>query len=146
MSGCAFHFCRAILWCRALREPGLGWVEVCTSPLNILLTILVLSVRPNFKKKPFGLRPFCHLSLATKFALEQVLVINNLERSERRQEQRKSSVTQLCPTFWTPCAAGQASLSLPVSQSLLRLIQPSPPLSSPSPSAFNPSQHQGLFQ
>ena len=48
---------------------------------------------------------------------------------------------------WT--AARQASLSITNSESLLRVsdaIQPSHPLSSPSPPAFNHSQHQGLFQ
>ena len=40
----------------------------------------------------------------------------------------------------------QASLSFTISQSLLKLIQPSWPLSSPSPPAFNLSQHPGLFQ
>ena len=52
---------------------------------------------------------------------------------------------------WT--AARQASLSITNSRSLLKLvhrvgdaIQPSHPLSSPSPPTFNLSQHQGLFQ
>ena len=57
--------------------------------------------------------------------------------------------------FSTPwIAARQASLSIINSQSSLRLnvhrvsdaIQPSHPLSSPSPPAPNPSQHQSLFQ
>ena len=51
-------------------------------------------------------------------------------------------------------AARQASLSFTISQSLFQThahrvgdaIQPSHPLSSPSPPAFNLSQHQGLFQ
>ena len=51
-------------------------------------------------------------------------------------------------------AARQASVSITNSQSSLRLnvhsvsdaIQPSHPLSSPSPPAPNPSQHQSLFQ
>ena len=54
--------------------------------------------------------------------------------------------------FATPwIAACQASLSFTISQSLLKLmsvsdaIQPSCPLSSPSPPAFNLSQHSGLF-
>ena len=55
-------------------------------------------------------------------------------------------------TPWT--VAGQASLSITTSGSLLKLIvhrvddaiQPSHPLSSPSPPAFNLSHHQGLFQ
>ena len=56
--------------------------------------------------------------------------------------------------FATPWAARrQASLSIINSQSSPKLmsivsdaIQPSHPLSSPSPPAFNLSQHQGLFQ
>ena len=57
--------------------------------------------------------------------------------------------------FATPwIAAHQASLSVTNSRSSLKLsvhqvgdaIQPSHPLSSPSPPAPNPSQHQGLFQ
>ena len=65
-----------------------------------------------------------------------------------------SSVAQSClfSTPWT--AAHQASLSITNSQSFLKLmsielgdaIQPPQPLSSPSPPAFNLSQHQGLFQ
>ena len=54
--------------------------------------------------------------------------------------------------FVTPCtAARQASLSITNFWSLLKLmptelVMPSNPLSSPSPPAFNHSQHQGLFQ
>ena len=51
--------------------------------------------------------------------------------------------------FVTPgTAAHQASLSITNSQSLLKLmsIEPSHPLWSSSPLAFNLSQHQGLFQ
>ena len=55
-------------------------------------------------------------------------------------------------TPWT--VACQTSLSSTISQNLLKLmfqwvsdaIQPSPPLSPPSPLAFNLFQHQGLFQ
>ena len=66
-----------------------------------------------------------------------------------------SSVTQTCPT---PCDPMNGStLGLPVHHQLLEstqthvhqvsdVIQPSHPLSSPSPSALNLSQHQGLFQ
>ena len=66
-----------------------------------------------------------------------------------------SSVIQLCPTLCNPmdcCMPG-----FPVHHQLLELaqthvhwlsdaIQPSHALSSPSPPAFNLSQHQGLFQ
>ena len=64
-----------------------------------------------------------------------------------------SLVAQLCLTLCDPwTAAHQASLSITSSQSLLKLmsvddaIQPSHPLWSPSPPAFNLSQHRGLFQ
>ena len=60
-------------------------------------------------------------------------------------------LVRLFVSSWT--AACQASLSFTVSWSLLKLMpiefvamQPSHPLSSPSPPAFNLSQHQGLFQ
>ena len=60
-----------------------------------------------------------------------------------------SSVTQSCPTLWTPwTTAHQASLSITNSWSLLRLM--SIELVMPSnhliPSTFNLSQHQGLFR
>ena len=59
---------------------------------------------------------------------------------------------QLFATPWT--AAHQASLPITNSQSLPKLmsiktlitIQTSHPLTTPSPPAFNLSQHQGLFQ
>ena len=66
-----------------------------------------------------------------------------------------SSVTQLCPTRCNPM--NRSTLGLPVHHQLPEFtqthvhrvgdaIQPSHPLSSPSPPAPNPSQHQGLFQ
>ena len=64
------------------------------------------------------------------------------------------SQVRLFATPWTAALPCQASLSFTISQSLLKLtsieasdaIQPSRPLSPPSPPAFNLSQHQGLFQ
>ena len=66
-----------------------------------------------------------------------------------------SSVTQSCPTLWDPMDC--STPGFPVFHYLLEFaqthvhwvsdaIQPSHPLSPPSPLAFNPSQHQGLFQ
>ena len=66
-----------------------------------------------------------------------------------------SSVAQLCPSLCDPMNCSMPGL--PVHQQLLEFtqthvhrvgdaIQPSHPLSSPSPPALNPSQHQGLFQ
>ena len=66
-----------------------------------------------------------------------------------------SSVAKLCLTLCNPMNC--STPSLPVHHQLLEFtqthvhwvsdaIQPSCPLSSPSPPAPNPSQHQGLFQ
>ena len=66
-----------------------------------------------------------------------------------------NSVTQLCPTLCDPM--NRSTPGLPVHHQLPEFtqthvhwvgdaIQPSHPLSSPSPPAPNPSQHQGLFQ
>ena len=69
--------------------------------------------------------------------------------------QSVSSVPQSCPTLCTPM--NRSTPGLPVHHQLLEFtqthvhrvsdaIQPSHPLSSPSPPAPSPSQHQGLFQ
>ena len=66
-----------------------------------------------------------------------------------------SSVAESCPTLCDPM--NRSTPGLPVHQKLPEFtqthahrvsdaIQPSHPLSSPSPPAPNPSQHQGLFQ
>ena len=66
-----------------------------------------------------------------------------------------SSVDQLCPTICSPM--DWSMIGFPVHHQLWELaqthvhqvsdaIQPSHPLSSPSPPTFKPSQHQGLFQ
>ena len=66
-----------------------------------------------------------------------------------------SSVVQLCPTLCD--LVNRNTPGLPVHHHLLEFtqthvhrvsdaIQPSHPLSSPSPPAPNPSQHQSLFQ
>ena len=66
-----------------------------------------------------------------------------------------SSVAQLCPTLCDPMKSSMPGL--PVHHQLLEstqthvhrvgdAIQPSHPLSSPSPPALNLSQHQDLFQ
>ena len=65
------------------------------------------------------------------------------------------SVAQSCPTLWDPMNCSMPGLSvhhqLPefTQTHIHRIsdaIQPSHPLSSPSPPAPNPSQHEGLFQ
>ena len=82
-----------------------------------------------------------------------------MEKKQHKQnfvwpEVQFSSVTQLCSTLWDP--TNHSTPGLPVHHQLLEFtqthvhqfsdaIQPSHPLSSPSPPALNPSQHQGLF-
>ena len=102
-----------------------------------------------------------------------VWLILALKRSQRKEKQniltlncvpmyfhsissvQFSSVTQSCPTLCDPM--NRSTPGLPVHHQLLEFtethvrrvsdaIQPSHPLSSPSPPAPNPSQHQGLFQ
>ena len=74
---------------------------------------------------------------------------------EIRNQVQFSSVTQSCPTLCNP--RNSSTLGLPVHHQLPEstqtnvhglgdAIQPSHPLSSPSPPAFNLSQHQGLFK
>ena len=75
--------------------------------------------------------------------------------SNMRQEVQFSSVTQSCLTLCDPMDCSMPSFSvhhqlLEPTQTHVRhvgdAIQPSHPLSSPSPPTFNLSQHQGLFQ
>ena len=73
---------------------------------------------------------------------DQIVNIHSVQFSSVQSLSR----VRLFETPWL--AAHQASLSITNSRSSLRLmsIQPSHPLSSPSPPALNLSQHQGLFQ
>ena len=85
--------------------------------------------------------------------IEPVIMISLLQGSVQF-----SSVAQLCPTLCDP--VNRSTPGLPVHHQLPEFtqthvmswhrvgdaIQPSHPLSSPSPPAPNPSQHQSLFQ
>ena len=75
--------------------------------------------------------------------------------SDRNGSVQFSSVAQSCPTLCNPM--NRSTLGLPVHHQIPEFtqthvhwvgdaIQPSQPLSSPSPPAPNPSQHQSLFQ
>ena len=85
---------------------------------------------------------------------QQILYHLSHQRSPRSLGQF-SSVAQSCPTLCDPMDC--STPGFPVQHQLLEFtqtrvhcigdaIQPSHPLSSPSPSTFNLSQHQGLFQ
>ena len=76
-------------------------------------------------------------------------------KTDKTFSQSVSSVAQSCPTLCDPM--NHSTPGLPVHHQLPEFIQthvhrvsdaiqPSHPLSSPSPPAPNPSQHQGLFQ
>ena len=84
----------------------------------------------------------------------RLILIEKVGR-KRRQFSSVSSVTQPCPTVCDPMNCSKPGL--PVHYQLPEFththihrvrdaIQPSHPLSSPSPPAPNPSQHQSLFQ
>ena len=84
-----------------------------------------------------------------------ILMRGKEERYLRYREVQFSSVAQSCPTLCDPM--NHSTPGLPVHHQLLEFtqthvhrlsdaIQPSHPLSSPSPPAPNPSQHQSLFQ
>ena len=75
----------------------------------------------------------------------------SVDFSQENDSVQSFSQVRLFGTPWT--AARQASLSITNSQSLLKLmfrvgdaIQPSHPLSSPSPPTFSLPQHHSLFQ
>ena len=85
--------------------------------------------------------------------------INKKKKRERKQTNKKSiqfsSVAHSCPTLCD--RMNRSTPGLPVHHKLPEFtqthahlvgdaIQPSHPLSSPSPPVPNPSQHQGLFQ
>ena len=116
------------------------------SPLlfNIVLEVLVIVIRKEKEIKGIQVRKEeVKLSL---FAHDVILYI--------RSDQIRSAI-QSCPTLCDPM--NRSTPGLPVHHQLPEFtqthvhrvtdaIQPSHPLSSPSPPAPNPSQHQSLFQ
>ena len=90
-----------------------------------------------------------------KVGLKLNIRITKIMASDPISSVQFSSVAQLCPTLCNPM--NRSTPGLPVHHQLPEFtqthiqqvsdaIQPSHPLSSPSPPAFNLSQHQGLFQ
>ena len=82
-------------------------------------------------------------------------ILNNILLNRVQQHIQFSSVPQSCPTLCDPM--NRSTPGLPVHHQLPEFtqtnihrvsdaIQPSHPLSSPSPPATNPTQHQSLFQ
>ena len=94
-------------------------------------------------------------TLCCIFFLIEKKLIYNVEFTSGISSVQFSSVAQSCPTLCHPM--NHSTPGLPVHHKLPEFtqthvhqvsdaIQPSHPLSSPSPPAPNPSQHQGLFQ
>ena len=83
--------------------------------------------------------------------LEEIKILTLKSNVITPVEGNVSSVAQSCPTLCDPMNRSTPGLSVHHQLwSLLKLMSieswPSHPLSSPSPPAPNPSQHQGLFQ
>ena len=93
----------------------------------------------------------CKRNKEQRYHKEQTFWIKELKQMMQFSSVQSLSCVWLFVTPWT--AAHQAFLSITSSWSLLKLmswvsnaIQPSHPLSSPSPHAFDLSQHQGPFK
>ena len=95
------------------------------------------------------------LEPATPPRILVILVGNGIKKPKSGESVQFSSVAQSCPTLCHPMNSSMPGL--PVHHQLPEFtqthvhrvgdaIQPSHPLSSPSPPAPNPSQHQSLFQ
>ena len=131
----------------------------------------IISLLPGFPLQPPHLSPisflFYLLSIKKKKSTvlystgnyTQYFVTYKGEESGKKKRyicmHQFSSVAQSCPTLRDPM--NRSTPGLPVHHHLLDFtqthvhrvgdaIQPSHPLSSPSPPAPNPSQHQSLFQ
>ena len=101
-----------------------------------------------------------HLSYVSPLFIEiqltyNVVLISAIQKSDSLSSVQFSSVMQSCLTLCNPMDCSTSDL--PVHHQLPEFtqihvhwvsdaVQPSQPLSSPSPSSFNLSQHQGLFQ
>ena len=89
------------------------------------------------------------------FLMEEKISKKQWQKKKIRTNTSVSSVTQSCPTLWEPMDC--STPGFPVHQQLPELaqthvhwigndIQPSHPLLSPFPPAFNLCQHQGFFK
>ena len=116
----------------------------------------VLCIRqPKYWSFSFNIRPSNeHLGLIS-FRMEWLDLLAIQRTLKSLLQQSDSSVAQPCPTLCD--SMSRSTPGLPVHHQLLEstqthvhcvgdAIQPSHPLSSPSPPAPNPSRHQGLFQ
>ena len=126
----------------------LEFVEVLSRTKMVTVLLYNSLLRPQLKSS---------LSSEHQFkVLRKISIIQDLCLTEARKLQIQfSSVTQSCPTLCDPMDC--STPGLPVYHQLPEFtqthvhrvndaIQPDHPLLSPSPPAFNLSQHQGLFK
>ena len=142
------------------------WVQLCLTlwdPMNCTLpgsSVHGISqartlewVAISYSRESFWLRDGTHVSCVSCIAGWYFTAEPSREPTGGSDQIR--SVTQSCPTLCNPMNC--STPGLPVHHQLLEFtqthvhrvsdaIQPSHPLSSPSPPAPNPSQHQSLFQ
>ena len=115
--------------------------------------MVVIAYLPQFADSSYGKAYYMLMQLI--LLIESSAYLKTLYYIEWKFAYCFSSVTQSCPTLCDPM--NHSTPGLPVHQKFLEFtqthahwvgdaIQPSHPLSSPSPPATNPSQHQGLFQ
>ena len=124
-------------------------VYMCVSLYSTILIILLYSISFPPSLYLYDIFHFCLNYLRVRYRHRDTLFLNNSASVQF------SSVTQSCPTLCDPMNCSMPVL--PVHHQLPEFtqthahrvsdaIQPSHPLSSPSPPAPNPSQHQSLFQ
>ena len=137
--------------CSTPAQGGGSWVPCPEAPGASLAKCQVGTKQGDELHKTWG----ATFLAQTPFPLRRAGALNTELPQDRRTSVQFSSVTQSCLTL---CDSLNCSMpGLPVHHQLLEFtqtqvhrvgdaIQPSHPLSSPSPPAPNPSQHQSLFQ
>ena len=130
---------------------------LCTGWFNMMKFIISVNLCLIIHSFPtLGIHYASGTGLSAWDTLQQCLHENVTEpESSHSTISKFSSVAQLCPILCNPMNCSTPGLSihhqLPefIQTCVHRVgdaIQPSHPLSSPSPPTFNHSQHQGLFQ
>ena len=124
-----------------------GFQSVCP-----LMNKVKRLMETSWWERLWGNLGFVLMNVVTK---SQTRLTNWTEMNWKQKKYCCCSVYQLCPTLCDPMDCSRPSFSvfnhlLEFSQTHVHCVgdatQPSHPLSSPSPLAFNLSQHQGLFQ
>ena len=128
-------------------------IETILVPLFFFSFRWIKTVQPNPREVLGFLIYHCHEKGPFPPFHSHITQLPNIMECFRSDQIR--SVAQSCPTLCDPM--NRSTPGLPVHHQLLEFtqthihrvsdaIQPSHPLSSPSPPAPNPSRHQGLFQ